>query len=1173
MSRSPRLLFATLAVFAAAGMTQAAPTDISQVPLITASGTPVKPNVLFILDDSGSMDNNYLPESANFSSTKYGVRSSQCNGLAFNPNLEDYLTPKNADGSYKASASSDAVLKASSFVSSPRAVTPSSPSIQSSGNVKVTVSGSSGSYSIGAYVTLYSSTSPSNWMIGTVSSWTGWSRELTVSVWGANGSGSLTSAHVGSGHPPVVYYTYSGTQKALGYTYSTTGAVQTDTDFYKQCDSTVGSTPGSSVFTRVIVNGASANLQKYANWYAHYRTRMLMMKTVVSHAFSGLDDQFRVGFTTILNTTNTSSGVKQFLPVSDFDAAHKVKFYAALEAADATDFTPLRGALSNAGRYFAKKAPGQTGSSPSVADPVQYSCQRNFSILSTDGAWNTDDETSTYGPFKLDGSPVGQQDGTAADPLRDASSSSGSGGSSNSLADVAMYFYSTDLRTTALGNCTGAMGVDVCANNVKKAGRDTAEWQHMTTFTMSLGQNGTIKYVANYEKQTSGDYFDITQGTKKWPNPSGSASKVDDLWHAAVNGRGTYFNAASSTEVTAGLVNALSEITALTVAGAAASTSTLRPVAGDNQVFVASYTSERWTGDLSAYRLEPLTAIPLIRDSAGNDLAEWRAATNLNARTTERKIYYFKPGTGLRDFSYANLSADGLNGLVDNGCTKTPALSQCATLSSTDRSLANNGANMVSYLRGNELAYYRSRTSKLGDIAGSSPVFVKKPSMEYADSGYASFQSANAGRKGVVYVGANDGMLHAFDAANGNELWAYIPSMVRANMYRLADKNYASNHIFFVNGSPESGDITIGGVWKTILVGGLGAGGRGYYALDITDPDNPKALWEFTDTNLGLSFAQPLITKRANGQWVVVVSSGYNNADGKGHLFVLDAATGTKLVDISTGAGDAANPSGLGPVNAWVDATADNTALRFYAGDLQGNVWRFDIDGVLEPKNAALKLATLRVDGLAQPITTRPQLAEVNYAGFKTPVVYVGTGKMLGLTDMTSGGTQSIYGIKDSLGTGGHGDVRAGTTIVGQTLTPVSDSIRTATSNPVDWSTKSGWYVDLPDNNERINVDMLMQANTVVAVSNVPQSVASCTESGGYSWLYVLDIANGSNVGPNAAKKLDEMTIGITSIVTPTGPGFIRTPSTGNLTKENSPVVPKPEAKGRRSSWRELVDR
>ena len=148
-----------------------------------------------------------------------------------------------------------------------------------------------------------------------------------------------------------------------------------------------------------------------------------------------------------------------------------------------------------------------------------------------------------------------------------------------------------------------------------------------------------------------------------------------------------------------------------------------------------------------------------------------------------------------------------------------------------------------------------------------------------------------------MYVGANDGQLHAFDAATGQENWAYIPSAVLPNLYALADKNYSSQHQYFVDGSPvvgrhlpERAVVTCSaGQWKTILVGGLNRGGKGYYALDVTDPASPALLWEFTDANLGYSFGNPVITKLKDGTWVVLLSSGYNNADGLGRLYVVNA--------------------------------------------------------------------------------------------------------------------------------------------------------------------------------------------------------------------------------------------------------------------------------------------
>lgn len=159
---------------------------------------------------------------------------------------------------------------------------------------------------------------------------------------------------------------------------------------------------------------------------------------------------------------------------------------------------------------------------------------------------------------------------------------------------------------------------------------------------------------------------------------------------------------------------------------------------------------------------------------------------------------------------------------------------------------------------------YRTRNFVLGDITDSNPVNVGKPYFSYVDADYASYQTTMASRGKTLYVGANDGMLHAFNAANGEERWAFIPSALLPKLHKLADTNYSTGHSNFVNGDPVVGDVVIDGAWRTILVSGLAQGGRAYFALDITDPDTPTLLWEFDntdDSDLGYSYGQPVITK------------------------------------------------------------------------------------------------------------------------------------------------------------------------------------------------------------------------------------------------------------------------------------------------------------------------
>jgi type IV pilus assembly protein PilY1 len=789
------------------------------------------------------------------------------------------------------------------------------------------------------------------------------------------------------------------------------------------------------------------------------------------------------------------------------------------------------------------------------------------------------------------------------------STSTTSGGSSGSLADVAFYYFNTDLRDTAWGNCVGALGsgTSVCGT------ADKFLKQNMVTFGIGLGVNGTLRFDKSYITQTapgSGDFYDLKKGLKSWPVPSdgGNAENVDDLWHAAVNSTdfGTtalpvakpntqYFSAQDPSQLINSLNGALDTIKQIVGSASAAATSTLQPVTGDNDVFVAKFTSAKWYGDVERFSINPDTG-------AVTGEASWSAGVELDARdlvANPRKVYYQQSGS-LKAFTYANLSADGWSSHLDGFCSKTGVAGstplQCSLIS--DKTEANKGSNLVAYLLGAANDNYRARDSRMGDIINGAPLFVGAPKFKYTENGYAGWATTtrrgecadstpgNRKYQGTVYVGANDGMLHAFDRCDGSEKWAYVPSTVIPNLYKLADTGYANYHQFYVDGAPQTGDIFVNGAWKTIVVGGLNAGGRGYYALDVTDPDNPKALWEFTnssDANLGLSFGNPIITKRADGTWVVVFASGYNNVsggNGNGHLFVVNANTGVKLLSIETLAsgaavGTVATPSGLTKINAWIESEIDNTAKRFYGGDLLGNLWRFDIDNQVRPFGQSFRLAELTAGGTPQPITVKPELAEVNYLGAKFTVVYVGTGRYIGMTDLGTTATQSIYAIKDTLSETSLGDVRASNTLVAQTLT-TNGRLRTATSNSLNWSTKNGWLVDLPSSGERINVNMVLAYNVLSVASTVP-SVTAC-EIGGTSWLYRLDISNGaavSNAASNAAgSMLEEGKLIVGQTVVQLTDGSATTISTLSDGLLRGDTQPPPAASNviRRTSWRELIN-
>ena len=339
---------------------------------------------------------------------------------------------------------------------------------------------------------------------------------------------------------------------------------------------------------------------------------------------------------------------------------------------------------------------------------------------------------------------------------------------------------------------------------------------------------------------------------------------------------------------------------------------------------------------------------------------------------------------------------------------------------------------------------------------------------------------SDPGRLGAVYVGANDGMLHAFRADTGVELWAYIPSAVVPNLYKLADAAYANNHQFYVDGPITVGDAYDGSAWKTVLVGGLGRGGKAYFALDVTDPEDPKALWEFDtdasdsmgDDDLGYSYGNAILTKRSSdGKWVVIFASGYNNnasgGDSKGRLYVVDAFTGEKLNEFETDSAADPDVSGIAKINNWVlDTLLDNVTRYVYGGDLGGSLWRFDLEETDEDEAAQLLGKTSATAG-NQPITVKPELARIkDSAGNYQRTIYFGTGRYLGFDDLkpaapSSAIAQAIYAVKDTGSDLGVFSDPSGGNLVEQTLVVDATTPRKIDNPlPVDWATRNGWYID-----------------------------------------------------------------------------------------------------------------
>lgn len=622
----------------------------------------------------------------------------------------------------------------------------------------------------------------------------------------------------------------------------------------------------------------------------------------------------------------------------------------------------------------------------------------------------------------------------------------------------------------------------------------------------------------------------------------------------------------------------------------ATSSSTLNT---SSRIFQGRFSSSFWNGQFLSFRLDPLTGKVISAGTAqpswwgsGIPYPEWDAGQKLAGSSvfptpsTDNRVILTRSSSGTSvDFYYSNL-----DNLQKGKLDKSSSLQQ-----------DNCGPERVGYLRGHSVnegtgalncatapvvaappispQKFRSRSSGsvLGDIINSNPSFVGPPAAGYSDvdhPGYSAFRTSFKDRTPVVYVGANDGMLHGFDAsvgsnnspgANaGNEVIAYVPSPVFDNLSRLTDSNYVSSHRYFVDGSPMMADTCVSATsscssnWKTVLIGGLGAGGKGFYALNVTNPldaskdtaatpmfssSTNKAnilMWEFpnaNDTDLGLTYnTSPTkltnnqakqIVKFENSRWGVVVGNGYNSTSGKAALYILFlsgpsgtlpnpwTAGGVDFVKIEA---DAGPDNGLSTPIPF-DSDGDGLADTVYAGDLKGNVWKFDLSSSSASSWAvAYGGAALFSAGASKPITTPPEISLHPNGG---SMVMIGTGRYLGGTDSTSTDIQSFYGIHDHSSVVLASDLAEmkvkPTTIGGNTFRltePGCDNLP-LTALPACPASVKGWYMDLPAG-ERVTGSPKLENGKLFFNTFIP-SVTPC-DFGGDGWLMAVGYLDGSTL-------------------------------------------------------------
>lgn len=868
----------------------------------------------------------------------------------------------------------------------------------------------------------------------------------------------------------------------------------------------------------------------FATWYSYHRTRTKAAKAGAAEAFSPLNSKVRVGFRTIWgrNTFDIPVGdgndgrfvnnVADPAVAGSTDTTSRSTWYNRLFAAGASNGTPLQQALDDAGRYFSRSDSSGPYGPESGSD--QLSCRQNFAILTTDGYWNT----STVDSGNADGTNGSTIKGPKGKVYTYAAAAPFSDSYSRTLADVAMKYWKTDLRTEDyMGNSTRPDN-----NNVPTTDANPAFWQHMVTFGISIGLKTTMGWSS----------VEGVPANPAWPDPDTSnpgtdnARRIDDLLHAAVNGRGQFVSASSPSEFTTGLGKALAAIAQRTGSFSNVATNSSSLNTG-SKVFSASYVSGTWTGTVKGQ--------PVTRDGLGTG---WTSSIPSPA---SRKVFTY-------------------------GAT-FPTTTQQAALARAGgpADYAVTGADNAAYIKGDSSREERNGgllrnrpTTVLGDIVGSSPSYVKETD--------------------TLYVGANDGMLHAFNGSTGQELFAYVPGIINfTQLATLSRGDYA--HKFFVDGPVVVTSRTLTPN-KNILVGALGRGGKGLYALNVSAPASATAtsvsLWERSETpdgNMGQVLGRPILTKvRGSTDAAVILGNGVNSSHDRAVLVVLNAETGAVIREIDTGAGSATAPNGLSaPTGVY---GADGKTLAYvYAGDMLGNVWKFDLTSSTAAAWTATRLFTAQdATGKAQPISAGVTVA-TNPLNNKR-WIFFGTGRYLTTEDADSSNVsvQSMYGLMDTDAAVSRSDLTRRTVAV-TSGTQNGYPVRAFEGKASLPSGSKGWYIDLPEAGERIVQDAQVVSTYLLTASMIPTGNACDADGRGY--INALDAFTGTSASNsyfdldrNSATndKINDLPVGSVDagVGMPTLPNLMR--GVMLVAGSNGEIVAVPTIPPRweRISWRDL---
>jgi type IV pilus assembly protein PilY1 len=984
---------------------------------------------------------------ANVTAPKYldqvQMRSPQVNSIYYNPEVR-YTPWKTADGQ-----TSFPPADFNKLYLDPLYVDPA--------NQATAKNYSSATVDLGNVIASGSSVAVTKWYCGTTGACDGYKENQTGE-----------KANFNPGFNPAIFYMLTeGTDPSVASNYklidlnASASSITYQTAYAKRTDCTIG--------TATTVCSIAAERQNFANWFMYYRSRLMFARKVIPDTFNAREDVFRVGWATLHagitkdangfpSETYDASATSTYLVdgiaakyvqqgVRGLTAEHKVRMTNWLRNITGYPYTPTKDAVEDVGNYFKNSStawfskPGEQ-----TSDPAPLSCRRTYNIVITDGYYNTDNGNAN--PVN-----VGGQDNSsvankyvAEAPFAD--------NANNTFADLAMKWWLTDLQPS-LANDQKALTVDASSKALSAVKGDPATWQHLTQYIIGLGVKPTIEPTdANLEllsrcADVSANSLAAPGSALCWPAATGTGV-VDDLWHGAVNSRGQFFPVRDPNS----LENALQSILQLSsglVAKEAGSATSIATLSAGNVKFVPQYSPVSWIGDILAYQLNVQgTVEPTsngIKDLEGNDSgALWSAAAKRPA-PDDRNIYTWSRADA-NTASNAN-PGSAVPFKAKAASTSTSSSSAAGELSDYTLGLIGTDANdVIEYIRGKDVKpAFKPHPGKLPDFVNSIPLYVgvgasqgyeslsvsasTSTSSTPATNGYTTYLKSKADRtKGVLFAGGNGGMLHAFDTSDGTEVFGYVPEAGLGKLSIIAQPEYGSSanyHQYFVDGLLTQSDAYIAtssapAAWHNVVVGTMGAGGKALFALDVpiatpTALAAGSVLWEASGDDMGHITSEPQIGPLAQTSgapaWKVFTGNGLESATNKPLLLTLDVATGAlSTASVSTSPTDTSHTgAGLGGVA--LVRNKQGLVLAAYAGDSQGNLWRFEANsaGELEVGYGGTPLFTaVDGNGAAQPISAAPVVLSHPNGG---QMVVFNTGQLVYDADRSSTQTQTIYGIWD----------------------------------------------------------------------------------------------------------------------------------------------------------------